>query len=107
LLPKIPSNVIEWGLVQLRQHPNWPPAWVRTNGTGDKYISGALGVLERTQTSLVDGKRCYITIRYQNSTHIGGVNFDDARICRKVCTFLGSYYGQPVEKIAQLEIPID
>jgi len=24
-----------------------------------------------------------------------------------VCTFLGSYYGQPVEKIAQLEIPID
>lgn len=56
---------------------------------------------------MVDGKRCYITIRYQNSTYIGGVNFDDARICRKVCTFLGSYYGQPVEKIAQLEVPID
>jgi hypothetical protein len=49
----------------------------------------------------VDGKRCFITIRYQNSTYIGGINFDDARICRKVCAFLGSYYGQPVEKIAQ------
>jgi len=95
------------GLAQLRQHPNWPPAWVRTNGTGDKYISGALGILERTQASLADGKRCFITIRYQNSTYIGGINFDDAQTCRKVCTFLDSYYGQPVEQVAQLEIPID
>jgi len=107
LLPKIPSNVIDLALVQLRQHPNWPPAWVRTNGTGDKYISGALGILERTEASSLDGKRCFITITYRNSTYIGGINFDDAQICRKVCAFLDSHHGQPVEKIAQLEIPIN
>src|SRR5882724_4009476 len=63
---------------------NWPPIRIWTGGERNKRPRGEVGVLIKVELSLLDPRRLFLTIQYNNSEYMGCLLFDDATFCRDI-----------------------
>ena len=77
--------------MKLREHPlmicggivNWPPIWIWTGGERNERPHGEI-VLIKVELSLLDPRRLFLTIQYNDSEYMGCLLFDDATFCRDI-----------------------
>jgi hypothetical protein len=77
--------------MKLREHPlmicggivNWPPIWIWTGGERNERPRGEI-VLIKVELSLLDPRRLFLTIQYNDSEYMGCLLFDDATFCRDI-----------------------
>jgi hypothetical protein len=63
--------------MKLREHPlmvcggirNWPPIWLWIGGENNKRPRGEVGVLIRVEPSVVEPRRLFLTIQYNDSEY--------------------------------------
>src|SRR5215510_15696091 len=88
----------------LRDHPlmsyrgivNWPPTWVWLYGPKEEHPKGELGILKSVLLSTVDqANRCFLVIRYQDSSYLGCLLFDDHAFCSQIVNILRSHCDYP------------
>jgi len=97
----------------LRDHPlmsyrgvvNWPPTWVWLDGPKEEYPKGELGILKSVLLSTVDRpNRCFLLIRYQDSSYLGCLLFDDHAFCSQIVNILRSHCDYPIAEIGSLDL---
>jgi hypothetical protein len=77
--------------MKLREHPlmicggivNWPPIWIWTGGERNERPRGEI-VLIKVELSLLDPRRLFLTIQYNDSEYMGCLLFDDATFCSDI-----------------------
>ena len=98
--------------MKLREHPlmicggirNWPPVWVWVGGENNQRPRGEVGVLIRAEPSVVEIKRLFLTIQYNDSEYMGCLSFDDAAFCREIYHLLKELYRHSILEIGELDI---
>jgi len=103
--------------MKLREHPlmicggirNCPPRWVWTGGEKNGRPRGEVGVLIRVEPSVVEFKRLFLTIEYNDSEYMGWLSFDDAEFCGQIYDLLKRLYRHSILEIGELDIsyPLD
>src|SRR5215475_10309454 len=95
----------------LRDHPlmsyhgirNWPPAWIRLNGEGNKYPRGEIGTLTAVSLSRIKpANRCYLYINHEESFYMGCLLFDDLAFCRHISQLLRFCRNRSIAEIGGL-----
>jgi hypothetical protein len=79
----------------------WPPKWTTTRKF-EHRPKGEIGVLEDV---LRNGRRCFLIIRHDARTYMGGLTFNNAESCDKICEFIKKHTGLSLKEIGDLEIP--
>jgi hypothetical protein len=98
--------------MKLREHPlmvcdgmiNWPPVWLWTGGKKNEHPRGEVGVLIRVETSVLEVKRLFLTIEYNDSEYMGSLAFDDAAFCREIYKLLKGHYRYSIAEIGGLDL---
>lgn len=83
---------------------NWPPIWVWTGGEKNERPHAEVGVLIKVELSLLDPRRLFLTIQYNDSEYMGGLLFDDAAVCRKIYHLLKGLYHHSISENGELDI---
>jgi hypothetical protein len=83
---------------------NWPPIWVWTGGKKNELPRGEVGVLVEVRPSLLDIKRLFLIIQYNDSEYMDCLSFDDAAFCREIYVLLKSLYRHSISAIGELDI---
>jgi hypothetical protein len=94
--------------VKLRDHPlmsyrgmaNWPPVWCRT---GEQHLTGEIGTLVNADSDRT-GKKCYLTIAFENQRYLGTLLFSDDRMCWFVTRTLKNRIGLSIKEIGDLDL---
>jgi hypothetical protein len=72
-------------LMSYRDNRSWPPAWVWIDGREDKRPKGELGILRSVFLSKIQrANRCFLLIRYEESSYMGCLLFDDETFCGQI-----------------------
>ncbi len=87
--------------------PNWPPEWVWTAGDENTYPTGEVGMLEASERSSVNPNVCFLTIRHDDASYVGRLEFDRKEYCNRICDLLAAHYMQDLREFAALDIPLD
>jgi len=82
---------------------NWPPIWIWTGGERNERPRGEI-VLIKVELSLLDPRRLFLTIQYNDSEYMGWLSFDDAKFCQKIYHLLKGLYRQSISEIGELDI---
>jgi hypothetical protein len=101
--------------MELRDHPlmsyrgvrNWPPAWTRIRGSGDKQPNGEVGTLREIRWPpivLGPADRFFLVIDHDAAVYMGCLLFSDAAFCRDVEQLLRAHCGCTLAYIGSLEI---
>jgi hypothetical protein len=98
--------------MKLREHPlmicegirNWPPIWVWVGGKKNERPRGEVGILIRVEPSVIEFKRLFLTIQYNDSEYMGWLSFDDAAFCREIYNLLKGLYRHSILEIGELDI---
>lgn len=98
--------------MKLREHPlmicggirNWPPIWLWIGGEKNERPRGEVGVLIRVEPSVIEIKRLFLTIQYNESEYMGCLSFDDAAFCREIYNLLKGLYRHSILEIGELDI---
>ena len=83
---------------------NWPPRWVWVGGEKNGRPCGEVGVLIRVEPSVVEFKRLFLTIEYNDSEYMGWLSFDDAEFCGQIYDLLKRLYRHSILEIGELDI---
>lgn len=100
-------------LMKLREHPSisyrgqrsWPPVWRRIFGERVTPPAGEFGTLTNARPSAVDDHRCFLVIEHGATRYTTCLWFDDKEFCRGLLDLLKKHSGEPIDQIAELEIP--
>jgi hypothetical protein len=107
-----PQGASSNGLVKLRDHPllslhgtpNWPPMWSKTNKSGNKTITGELGILRQVNRTAKSTKRCYLTIEHERERYLGILVFNNPASCAKISAVLENHIGRSIKEIGDLAL---
>ena len=102
-----------WVVMRLSQHPlmsyrgrpSWPPEWTCLSGTYNRDPDGEAGVLANIRLSAVKHSFIVLTMSCGGDCYISHLSFDDPNFCREICELLKHYYGWPIRKIGELDVP--
>jgi hypothetical protein len=84
---------------------SWPPLWTRTTGGNATPLIGEFGILINARLSAVADDRCFLSMYYGATRYITCLWLDDSEFCRCLVDLLKKHRGEPINKIAELEIP--
>ena len=84
----------------------WPPLWTRISGASAIPIIGEFGILINARMSIVDDNRCFLTMNYGATRYLACLWLDDKEFCRRLVDLLKKHHGEPIDQIAELEIPV-
>ena len=84
---------------------SWPPVWTRIAGASAPPLIGEFGILMNARLSNVADDRCFLTVSYGATRYITCLWIDDCEFCRRLVDLLKTHYGEPIDQIAELEIP--
>jgi len=98
--------------MKLREHPlmiyggirNWPPIWLWIGGEKNERPRGEVGVLIRVKPSVVEPRRLFLTIQYNDSEYMGWLSFGDAEFCREIYNLLKRLYRHSISEIGEMDI---
>jgi hypothetical protein len=93
--------------MKLREHPlmsyrgisNWPPLWCHT---GKPSLRGEIGVLASADCDRT-GRRCYLSMDFQNERYIGTLLFNDFAFCVLIAKALKTRIGLSIKEIGDLD----
>ena len=99
--------------MKIRDHPSmsyhgqrsWPPLWTRISGASATPLLGEFGILTGVRLSAADDSRCFLTMEYAATRYITCLWIDDKEFCRGLVDLLKKHSGEPIDQIAELEIP--
>lgn len=99
------------GEMKLRNHPllsyhglpSWPPLWAWIGVKEDKAPQGEIGLLTAVAPDL-ELPRFFLTIEYEDDVYMGCVFVQNTVFCRRLVALLQEHLGQPIEKIAALDV---
>jgi hypothetical protein len=107
------DKVLESQAVLLRNHPqmsykgvpSWPPTWTWIDGQEDKRPEGELGILRSVYLSKIQRpNRCFVLIRYEDSSYMGCLLFDDEMFCGQITKLLQSYCNRSIAEIGSIDL---
>ena len=78
----------------------------RISGASAIPIIGEFGILINARMSTVDDNRCFLTMNYGATRYIACLWLDDKEFCRRLVDLLKKHHGEPIDQIAELEIPV-
>jgi len=84
---------------------SWPPLWTRIAGASAPPLIGEYGILMNARLSNVTDDRCFLTMSYGATRYITCLWIDDGEFCRRLVDLLKTHCGEPIDQIAELEIP--
>jgi hypothetical protein len=103
--------------VCLRDHPlmiyrgarNWPPTWVKTDGSKEAATRGTLrgeiGTLTQVLLSRIDPyTRFYLLIHFKNEAYMGTLLFEDASFCQQIAYLLQKHCDESIGQIGNLDL---
>jgi len=80
--------------------PSWPPVWCRS---GSQALTGEIGVLVSADIDR-SGKRCYLSIDFENERYFGTLLFTDIVFCWFINKILKNRIGTPIRDIGDLDL---
>jgi hypothetical protein len=92
-------------LMSHRGHPTWPPEWSSLSGICSDPPDGEAGVLVKVKLSAVKTSAIFLTMSFNGGRYVSHLSFDDSNFCREICELLKHYYGWPIKKIGELNVP--
>ena len=51
------------------------------------------------------GRKCFLIIRYEAHTYMGGLSFNNSDSCRQIFDFLKPQIGRSIKDIGDLDVP--
>jgi len=91
-------------LMTYRRLPNWPPAWLCTDGY-DQHPKGEVGTLKAVfRSDMQPPNRCFLLTTHQESEYLGCLLFDDQAFCRQVMELLKARCNRSVAEIDSLDL---
>jgi hypothetical protein len=83
---------------------SWPPLWTRISGASATPLIGEFGILIDARRSAVADDRCFLSMDYGATRYVTCLWLDDSEFCRRLVDLLKNHHGEPIDKIAELEI---
>jgi len=84
---------------------NWPPPWKWLDGVGNKYPRGEIGTLKSVLLSkLKRADRCFLLIRYEDSSYLGCLLFDDPAFCKYIRGVLQFCCNRSIAEIGSIDV---
>jgi hypothetical protein len=92
-------------LMSYRGSRSWPPAWVWIDGREDKRPKGELGILRSVFLSKIQrANKCFLLIRFEESSYMGCLLFDDEIFCGQITKLLQSCCNRSIADIGSLDL---
>jgi hypothetical protein len=92
-------------LMSYKGAPSWPPTWTWIDGTEGKHPKGEVGILRSVYLSkILRANRCFLLIRYEESSYMGCLLFDDEMFCAQIAKLLQDYCNRPISEIGSIEL---
>jgi|SRR5215471_14528959 len=91
-------------LMTYRRLPNWPPAWLCTDGY-DQHPKGEVGTLKAVfRSDMQPPNRCFLLTTHQESEYLGCLLFDDQAFCCQVMELLKTHSNRSIAEIGSLDV---
>jgi hypothetical protein len=100
--------------MKLRDHPglfykgfpSWPPMWAWRDGNKYAHAVGEVGVLKQVIPPTMDPwDRCFLIIEHDDQEYMGILLVEDSSLCREVYKVLVEHCGEPIQQIAEIDLP--
>jgi hypothetical protein len=100
--------------MKLRDHPrlsykgfrSWPPMWAWRGGNKYTHAVGEVGVLKQVIAPTMDPwDRCFLIMEHDDQEYRGTLLVEDSRLCREVYKVLVEHCGEPIQQIAEIDLP--
>jgi hypothetical protein len=101
--PELRSIAPASGTLSPGGQTNWPPMWTPIHGPKTaKPVAGEVGLLEDVYR--ISPTRAFLRMQHEQTTYLGMLEFDNRKLCYRVCELLRQHCGETIAKIAELDI---
>lgn len=80
--------------------------WAWRGGNKYTHAVGEVGVLKQVIPATMDPwDRCFLIMEYDGQEYMGILLVEDSRLCREVFEVLVEHCGEPIQQIAEIDLP--